>query len=120
MHRYMLIFVAGMMLASVAAAQTRADVDAAVKCRGLVSAAAATHRIQPDAAKAAGLPLPPSGLDIRYLMEIDRRAKAAKLPESEVNTLLASGVARVLANADAMKAAAPDVQRCIDEAPKRQ
>ena len=101
-----------------AASVTRADVEAAATCRGLLSAAAASHRVQPDAAKAAGLPLPPANLDIRYMMKIQKRGQAAGLPDADVNALLA-GKTRVLSTPEAMKAAAPDVRRCIDEAPSR-
>ncbi len=96
---------------------TRADVEFAARCHGLLQAAEASHQVQSAAATAAGLPVPARGSSMRWIGETSRRAKAAGVPDSEVGTLLSGGV-RILATEDKMREAAPTVQRCIDEAPK--
>lgn len=96
---------------------TRADVEFAARCHGLLQAAEASHQVQSAAATAAGLPVPARGSSMRWIGETSRRAKAAGVPDSEVGTLLSGGV-RILATEDKMREAAPTVQRCIDETPK--
>lgn len=96
---------------------TRADVEFAARCHGLLQAAEASHQVQSAAATAAGLPAPARGSSMRWIGETSRRAKAAGVPDSEVGTLLSGGV-RILATEDKMREAAPTVQRCIDETPK--
>lgn len=92
-------------------AATRAQVEEAWKCRGLMTAAAAAK----DVMSASEVPEEVSGITASmtaYWNDRAGRLKAADMSEAEVDTLVVSST-RMLATREALERELPNIRACI-------
>lgn len=89
---------------------TRAEVERAWKCRGVMGAAFAARTIIKD-----GLPAEVAGItsdNAMYWSDRAARMRAPDMTEAELDSLTASSV-RVLATAQAIENALPEIRECL-------